>query len=172
MRDLKHLIHRIRQAESRRRKKSLEAARRSRSADSTAAIAADGCHQALCIRTLPNNSDKRECDYSGSRPCYLTKEAAFLVAKQWNIVHTLVDIPSVDCEVDGGKLIVHRVLLRLPEEGPISREEALQCRQTITELSFFPDSLCDGFYMLQLNVPNIESDAVPSRPVLFPVHTA
>jgi hypothetical protein len=126
--------------------------------------------RALCIRTLPNQDSKHSRDYTKDRACFLSVEAATHISEQWRITHTLVDLPSVDRDSDGGKLLAHRALLDLPTEGSISADEALKSHRTITELSFFPDSLPDGLYMLQLHVPNIETDAVPSRPILFPVH--
>jgi hypothetical protein len=38
---------------------------------------------------------------------------------------------------------------------------------TITELIFVPDLVADGFYMLNFQVPNLRTDAVPSRPVIY-----
>jgi hypothetical protein len=38
---------------------------------------------------------------------------------------------------------------------------------TITELIYVPDGVEDGLYLLNLQVPNLRTDAVPSRPVLY-----
>src|SRR5207237_978162 len=38
---------------------------------------------------------------------------------------------------------------------------------TITELAFMPDELADGAYLLELQVPALGGDAVPSRPLLY-----
>jgi hypothetical protein len=40
---------------------------------------------------------------------------------------------------------------------------------TITELAFVPDSVADGAYLLELQVPALSGDAVPSRPLLYAV---
>jgi hypothetical protein len=45
-----------------------------------------------------------------------------------------------------------------------------QC--TITELAFVPDAIEDGRYLLQLQLPAIAGDAVPSRPLLYSVQSA
>jgi hypothetical protein len=39
----------------------------------------------------------------------------------------------------------------------------------VTELAWVPDSVPDGLYLLDLQVPAFASDAAPSRPVLYPV---
>ena len=38
---------------------------------------------------------------------------------------------------------------------------------TVTELAYVPDRLTDGAYLLQLQVPALGGDAVPSRPLLY-----
>jgi hypothetical protein len=37
----------------------------------------------------------------------------------------------------------------------------------VTELAFIPDTLIDGAYLLELQVPALSGDAVPSRPLLY-----
>ena len=61
---------------------------------------------ALIIRTTPNTLDKKKQVYSGTNPCYFSKEAMDYIVKM-NIEHLLVDIPSLDREEDGGKLEAH-----------------------------------------------------------------
>ena len=75
------------------------------------------------------------------------------------IEHLLLDLPSVDREQDEGKLACHKIFWKYPEEP------RLHC--TITELIFVPDSIRDGNYLLQIQIPNICLDAVPSRPFLY-----
>jgi hypothetical protein len=38
---------------------------------------------------------------------------------------------------------------------------------SITELIYVPEEIPDGFYLLNLQVAPVESDAAPSRPVLY-----
>jgi hypothetical protein len=38
---------------------------------------------------------------------------------------------------------------------------------TITELIYVSEEVTDGLYVLNLQVPNLRTDAVPSRPILF-----
>lgn len=42
-------------------------------------------------------------------------------------------------------------------------------RRTVTEICFFPDSVSDGLYALNLQCANVELDAAPSRPLLAPL---
>ncbi len=114
--------------------------------------------QALVIRTMPNDPLKRRVNYSGTNPPYLHHEAAaWLVAQE--IDHLLVDLPSVDREDDGGKLLAHKAFWAYPHA---TRDHA-----TITELIYVPDEVPDGPYLLALHVAPLELDAVPARPLLF-----
>jgi hypothetical protein len=75
------------------------------------------------------------------------------------IKHILIDLPSVDREVDGGKLSAHKEFWKFPSS---IRKEA-----TITELIFVSDSIADGLYLLNLQIASLEMDASPSKPVLY-----
>jgi arylformamidase len=46
---------------------------------------------------------------------------------------------------------------------------AKRSEATITELAFVPDAVADGAYLLELQVPALAGDAVPSRPLLYPL---
>jgi hypothetical protein len=68
-------------------------------------------------------------------------------------------------------LTAHRIFFGLPVGGStLSDARRREC--TITELAYIPDSLADGWYFLSLQTPAITGDAVPSRPVLYPLRTA
>ncbi len=115
---------------------------------------------AVIIRTLPNDSGKRTRNHSGTNPPYLKAETvAALVAAGCR--HLILDLPSVDREEDGGKLLGHRAFWNYPEAP------RFDC--TITELAFIPDTVEDGLYLLNLQVAPFENDAAPSRPVIFPL---
>jgi arylformamidase len=115
--------------------------------------------EALVLRTTPNSSGKLNHNYSNTNPAYLDWEAAAWMAKV-GIKHLLLDLPSVDREVDEGELRAHRAFWNYPE--------APRMDATITELIFVPDNVLDGEYTLNLQVAPIENDAAPSRPVLYP----
>lgn len=114
--------------------------------------------EALVIRTLPNDAAKLHRNYSNTNPPYLDAAAARWMCEN-GIDHLLLDLPSVDREEDGGALAAHRAFWNYPA---MPRMHA-----TITELIYVPDEVRDGEYLLNLQVAPIESDAAPSRPVLF-----
>ena len=121
--------------------------------------------RALVIRTLPNEPAKRTRDYTSGTAAYLTREAAqYLVGR--GIEHLVVDLPSLDRTHDQGRLSAHRVFFGLPP-GDTALAHAARAHCTITELAFVPDEARDGAYLLQLQVPAITGDAVPSRPLLY-----
>jgi arylformamidase len=128
-----------------------------------------GLPQALVIRTLPNDSSKLRRDYTDMTPPYLTREAAEFLVEQ-GIEHLLVDLPSIDRAHDEGRLTAHRIFFGLPA-GSTSLAAAARTRSTVTELIFIPDEVADGPYLLQIQVPAISGDAVPSRPLLYTFET-
>lgn len=114
--------------------------------------------EALIIRTLPNTETKKTAQYSGTNPPYLHYEAAAFMAES-GIEHLLLDLPSVDRESDGGKLLAHRAFWQFPEKT--------RNTSTITELIFADDTVPDGLYLLNLQITSLEMDASPSKPVLY-----
>lgn len=114
--------------------------------------------EALAIRTLPNPNTKKTRKYSGQNPCYFSAEAMEFVVSL-GVKHLLVDLPSVDREEDGGKLLAHRVFWK----------EKRQSECTITELIYIPDELKDGNYLLYLQLAPFDLDAAPSRPIIYPL---
>ncbi len=122
--------------------------------------------RAIVIRTLPNDTDKMRRDYTDTTPPYLSREAAeFLVAR--GIEHLVVDLPSIDRSHDEGRLTAHRVFFGLPR-GSRSLALAGRSQSTVTELAYIPTAVADGPYLLEIQVPAIGGDAVPSRPLLYP----
>jgi len=121
--------------------------------------------RALIIRTLPNIPTKRHQDYSDSTPPYLSREAAELLVER-GIEHLVVDLPSIDRSHDEGRLTAHRIFFGLPP-GSVALAQAVRAGATVTELAYIPDSVPDGPYLLELQVPALGGDAVPSRPLLY-----
>lgn len=126
--------------------------------------------RALVIRTLPNPPAKRSRDYTGATAPYLSREAAEWLVER-GIEHLVVDLPSIDRIEDEGRLTAHREFFGLP---PSSTElaRARRARCTVTELVYVSDSVADGRYLLELQVPALAGDAVPSRPLLYVVRAA
>lgn len=116
--------------------------------------------EALIIRSLPNDIEqKSKARYSGTNPPYLEPAVGEWLAAR-HVKHLLVDLPSVDKEVDGGDLNVHRGFWQ--SEGLNPRIES-----TITELILVPNAVVDGRYLLQLSLPLIGIDAMLTHPVLY-----
>jgi kynurenine formamidase len=122
---------------------------------------------ALVIRTLPNEPAKRTRDYTDVTPPYLTREAAQYVVER-GIEHLVVDLPSIDRAHDEGRLTAHRLFFGLPA-GETALPRAARSKCTITELAYAADEAVDGPYLLEVQVPAINGDAVPSRPLLYTV---
>lgn len=121
--------------------------------------------KALVIRTLPNSPDKQHRDYTNQTPPYLTREASSLLVER-GIEHLVVDLPSIDRSHDEGRLTAHRIFFGLPPRST-TLSQATRPRSTVTELAFIPDATSDGTYLLELQVPALSGDAVPSRPLLY-----
>ncbi len=116
--------------------------------------------KALIIRTLPNKSDKLTKQYSGTNPPYVSSSLIEFIVKK-GIEHLLIDLPSVDKEVDGGELLSHNAFWCLPKQPRIY--------STITELIYVPNEVKDGNYLLNLQVIDLEMDATPSQPLLYKI---
>lgn len=116
--------------------------------------------QAIVVRTLPNLNTKLSMDYSNTNPPYFTNAVAELLNKK-NIEHWLVDLPSVDKEVDGGVLACHHTFWNYPQQPSLHK--------TITEFIFIPDNVADGLYLLNLQFAPFVNDASPSKPLLFKI---
>ncbi len=114
--------------------------------------------EAIILRTLPNIDSKKNQQYSGNNPPYLEASVTEYLAAN-NINHLLIDLPSVDREVDEGKLLAHKAFWKF------SADIRKQC--TITELIFVDNSIADGLYLLNLQITSLEMDASPSKPVLY-----
>ena len=115
---------------------------------------------ALLIRTLPNYIEKRTRHYSNTNWPYLSEAAAKYI-RECGVKHLLIDLPSVDKEKDGGKLLAHKAFWDYPKNTRIN--------STITELIYVPNKIEDGDYLLNLQVASFDNDAAPSRPVLFKI---
>jgi len=121
---------------------------------------------ALIVRTLPNDESKLTRRYdSGYIPPYFTPEAMEYIVER-GVKHLLVDLPSIDRLFDEGKLANHRIFWHV-ERGSFEVNAGTRRNSTITELIYVPDVVDDGEYLLNLQIAPFESDASPSRPLLF-----
>ena len=115
---------------------------------------------ALIIRTLPNDLDKINKNYSHSNPPYITENAIEFI-NSIGVKHLLIDLPSVDRENDNGKLKAHRKFWNYPQDPILDK--------TITELVYVNNLIKDGTYLLQFQIISLENDASPSKPILYDI---
>ena len=115
--------------------------------------------EAIVVRTLPNGLEKCHENYSGNNPVYFEPEV-LSVLQDMGFKHILTDLPSIDKESDEGRLAAHKNWFLVNGNAPSDR--------TITELIYVPNSIPDGNYVLNIQVPKIETDAVPSRILVYP----
>ncbi len=116
--------------------------------------------EAIILRTLPNHADKMIRHYSNTNPPYLHSGIAKKMADQ-EIVHLLLDLPSVDREQDDGVLAAHKAFWRYPENPRLNA--------TISEMIYVDNVVPDGLYLLEIQIPALELDASPSRPFIYPL---
>ncbi len=122
-------------------------------------------YAALVIRTLPNAISKCSRDYS-TEPVFPVLDAncmRFLAAS--GLQHLLLDTPSLDA-ADNPTLANHRTWWGLGKDRAI---DPAAKNRSVTEMIFVPDELADGDYWLDLQLSPLQSDATPSRPVLYRV---
>lgn len=114
--------------------------------------------EAIIIRTIPNLDDKLSRQYSNTNPPYVEAKAMTELIQE-GVKHFLIDLPSVDKELDGGVLAAHHAFWEYPQTTNLER--------TITELIYVPENVKDGLYLLNLQIASFENDASPSKPVLY-----
>jgi arylformamidase len=123
---------------------------------------------ALIIRTLPNDESKLTREYGeGYVPPYFSTDAMEYIFES-GFKHLLVDLPSIDRMFDDGRLLNHRIFWNV-EEGSFDVNENSRMDSTITELVYVPNTVEDGNYLVNLQIPPFESDCAPSRPILWKI---
>ena len=130
--------------------------------------------KALIIRTLPNENDKKNRDWSGANHTYIHHLAMQHLVEN-GIEHFLIDSPSVDREDDAGKLLAHKCFWGIlnentQERGAVTLVEGIDIVRkncTITEMVFVPDAVNDGIYLMNIQIISLEMDASPSKILLF-----
>ncbi len=120
---------------------------------------------ALVVRTLPNDDRKLVRQYADSIPPYFTTEAMEYVV-ECGFKHLLTDLPSIDRLYDEGRLSNHRTFWSV-QQGSFKSDYTTRRSSTVTEFIYVPNAVPDGRYLLNLQIAPFESDASPSRPILF-----
>ncbi|MFZ0598120.1 MAG: cyclase family protein, partial [Flavobacterium sp.] len=126
----------------------------------------NGKTEALIIRTLPNQKDKKSRKYSNTNPPYLSEEAAIFI-RETEIQHLLIDLPSVDKEHDEGKLLAHKAFWNVKDTLNLNPDARFNA--TITEMIFAANEIEDGDYILNIQIASFENDASPSKPILYKI---
>ena len=114
--------------------------------------------EALVIRTIPNTDAKERMQWSSTNWAYLDNLAASYLS-EIGIKHLLIDLPSVDREFDGGKMLSHRAFWNYPND--------IRFDATITEMIYVKNEISDGHYFLSLQPASFINDASPCKPVLY-----
>ena len=127
--------------------------------------------EALVLRTLPNDASKLHRSYSGNNPAYFHHEAISYMV-ECGVQHLLLDLPSVDREEDGGKLLSHKAFWKYEGSDGQSKkvrrvDDFGRKNCTITEMIYVTPAIKDGLYLLNLQIAPLEIDASPSKPVLY-----
>ncbi len=128
--------------------------------------------EAIIIRTLPNSIEKKTKKYSNTNPPYLDFRICKYLADN-NIRHLLIDLPSVDKEIDGGELKVHHAFWRIVDNQEHNQQQNstnIRKNAGITEMIFVDNEIKDGMYLLDLQMIRMNIDAVPSKPILYELY--
>jgi kynurenine formamidase len=119
----------------------------------------------LIVRTMPNDASKLTKKYGKYIPPFFSNEAIEYIV-EIGVKHLIVDLPSIDRIFDEGKLSNHRKFWNV-SEGKFETNSNSRIYSTITELAYIPNKIKDGKYLLNLQIAAFDTDASPSRPLLF-----
>ncbi len=122
-------------------------------------------HQAVIIRTLPNDAGKTARRYLETPAPYFSIEAMRYL-RVLGVRHLLVDIPSLDRAFDEGRMTAHHIFWDMPAGSRALPAGAGRAR-SVTEMIYVSDEIPDGRCLVDLQIAPFAADAAPSRPVLF-----
>ena len=118
--------------------------------------------ESLILRTIPN-TDKKLSDNYDYMPAYFSLDAMEYIL-ELGISNLLVDLPSIDRLYDDGMMTNHRAFWQVDEARNINPDTK---NKTVTEFIYAADSVKDGYYLLEIQIPPFLSDAAPSSPILY-----
>jgi len=113
--------------------------------------------EAIVIRTTPNSLNDKLKDFSSTNPPFLSIKLVEEILRR-GINHIIIDLPSIDPEYDDGAVLAHKLFFGSEENTNDN---------TITELVYIPNTIKDGFYLCNIQIPPFELDAAPSRVFLY-----
>jgi kynurenine formamidase len=118
--------------------------------------------ESLIIRTIPNTEDKLS-DHYDDIPAYFSLDAMEYIL-ELGISNLLVDMPSIDRLYDDGLMTNHRAFWQVGSDREVNNTTA---HKTVTEFIYAANSVADGYYLLEIQIPPFLSDAAPSTPLLY-----
>ena len=125
--------------------------------------------QALIVRVRLPSGVGVDGHFSGVNAPFFTAEAMDFIhqylPKQG---HLLTNLPSIDREQCGGHTPNHRILWGV-DAGVTTSKGSTHGHRTLTELIQGDFELNDGEYVLDLQIAPFDTDAAPSRPILYPL---
>ena len=133
-----------------------------RSSTLTSALDSEELINTLVLRTSPNRENKIVRNYDRTPATWLTPDAIHTIVDR-GVDHLVVDLPSID-PADSSDLPAHHAFWGV-HLGVVGDDGARA--RTITELVYVPDSVEDGIYAFCNSWPLMETDAAPSRPILY-----
>lgn len=111
----------------------------------------------LCSGWIKHQIQQKAYDWTGFNPPYVSVEMMEQIQRAFPRIRLLLlDLPSVDPEDDGGRLLAHRAFLKQENRGLI--EMCLVDRQLIQD---------NTIYALFPNIAAIDTDGIPCRPILY-----
>ena len=100
----------------------------------------------------------------GSGAPYFSHQAMALI-RTLGVQHLLVDLPSIDKLHDGGLMDNHRCFWGV---SCPCHQAAERANASVTELIQVPADTPAGHYFISIQLPDIDGDALPSRPLVYP----
>ncbi len=124
----------------------------------------------LIIRTLPNPLSKQFNHYGADcQPPFFSNQAMKFIS-QLPVKNIIVDFPSVDRMNDDGILSNHRLFWEISGAGKSLKDNS-KVQRTVTEMAYINDTIEDGNYLINIQFPAWKTDAIPSKPCLYPLKT-
>lgn len=80
----------------------------------------------------------------------------------------LLDLPSIDPEADGGKLLAHRNFFGLPMKGHKGEDRE---KRALAELAWFSD-IDEGYYYAAITPPRFQANAVSTGIIFQPLNAS